>query len=139
MLLSIDDTMMEKEDEKFELRSRICDHAAHNGSNYLNGHCMVSILLSFPVMSSGYICYLSVPLGCRLWDRKQAKPEIAAEMVRQAMNIIGTQRQMFLLCDSQCMASRRNAQENAAIQRNMVNVCCRKISGLNHQKPGIGR
>ncbi len=37
LFLSIDDTMVEKEGEKFELRSRLFDHAAHNGSNYLNG------------------------------------------------------------------------------------------------------
>ena len=100
LFLSIDDTMVEKEGEKFELRSRLFDHAAHNGSNYLNGHCMVSILLSFPVMSDSCICYLSVPLGYRLWDKKQTKLEIAAEMVRQAMDTIGTRRQVFLLCDS---------------------------------------
>ncbi len=100
LFLSIDDTMVEKEGEKFELRSRLFDHAAHNGSNYLDGHCMVSILLSFSVMGDGGICYLSVPLGYRLWDKKKTKLEIAAEMVRQAMDIIGTQRQVFLLCDS---------------------------------------
>ena len=100
LFLSIDDTMVEKEGEKFELRSKLFDHAAHNGSNYLNGHCMVSILLSFPVMNDGSILYLSVPLGYRLWDKKQTKLEIAAGMVRQAMDTIGTQRQVLLLCDS---------------------------------------
>ncbi len=70
LFLSIDDTMVEKEGEKFELCSRLFDHAAHNGSNYLNGHCMVSILLSFPVLADGSIRYLSVPPGYRLWDKK---------------------------------------------------------------------
>lgn len=100
LFLSIDDTMVEKEGEKFELCSRIFDHAAHNGSNYLNGHCMVSILLSFPVLADGSIRYLSVPLGYRLWDKKQTKLEIAAGMVRQAMDNIDPDRQVFLLCDS---------------------------------------
>ncbi len=68
--------------------------------NYLNGHCMVSILLSFPVLADGSIRYLSVPLGHRLWDKKQTKLEIAAEMVRHAMDGIGSDRQVFLLCDS---------------------------------------
>ena len=45
LFLSIDDTMVEKKGEKFELRSKLFDHAAHNGSNYLNGHCFVSVLL----------------------------------------------------------------------------------------------
>ncbi len=34
LFFSIDDTMVEKEGEKFELRSKLFDHAAHNGSNY---------------------------------------------------------------------------------------------------------
>ena len=100
LFLSIDDTMVEKEGEKFELRSKLFDHAAHNGSNYLNGHCMVSILLSFPVLADGSIRYISVPLGYRLWDKKQTKLEIAAEMVRHAVDSIGSDRQVFLLCDS---------------------------------------
>ncbi len=100
LFLSIDDAMVEKKGEKFELRSKLFDHAAHNGSNYLNGHCMVSILLSFPVLTDSCIRYLSVPLGCRLWDKKQTKQEIAAEMVRSAMDSIGSNRQAFLLCDS---------------------------------------
>ena len=100
LFLSIDDTMVEKEGENFELRSRLFDHAAHNGSNYLNGHCMVSILLSFPVLADGSIRYLSVPLGYRLWDKKQTKLEIAAEMARSTMDSIGPDRQVFLLCDS---------------------------------------
>ena len=100
LFLSIDDTMVEKEGEKFELRSKLFDHAAHNGSNYLNGHCMVSILLSFPVWVDDSIRYLSVPLGYQLWDKTQTKLEIAAEMVRHAMEHIDPDRQVFLLCDS---------------------------------------
>ena len=100
LFLSIDDTMVEKFGKKFELCSELFDHAAHNGSNYLNGHCMVSILLSFPVLKDGQIQYLSVPLGYRLWDKEKSKLTIAAEMVRQAMSIIGSSRQVFLLCDS---------------------------------------
>ena len=100
LFLSIDDTMVEKEGVKFELRSRLFDHAAHNGSNYPDGHCMVSILLSFPVLADGSIRCLSVPLGYQLWDKKQTKLEIAAEMVRHAVDAIGPDRQVFLLCDS---------------------------------------
>ena len=49
LFLSIDDTMVENSGKHFELCSKLYDHAAHNGSNYLNRHCMVSLLLSFPV------------------------------------------------------------------------------------------
>lgn len=100
VFLCIDDTMVAKFGKKFEDVSKLFDHAAHNGSNYLNGHCMVSVLLSFPVMADDSIRYLSVPLGYRLWDKKQTKLEIAAEMVRHAMETIGADRQVFLLCDS---------------------------------------
>ena len=93
LFLSIDDTMGEKKGEKFELCSRLFDHAAHNGSNYLNGHCMVNILLSFPVLADDSIRY-------RLWDKKQTKLEIAAEMVRHALDNINPDRLVFLLCDS---------------------------------------
>ena len=52
--------MIEKSGKHFELCSKLYDHAAHNGSNYLNGHCMVSLLLSFPVYQNGKVLYLSV-------------------------------------------------------------------------------
>lgn len=100
VFLSVDDTMIEKFGKKFELCSKLYDHAAHNGSNYLNGHCMVSILLSFPVWEKEKIRYLSIPLGYRLWDKENTKLEIAAALVRKAMETLGGERQVFLLCDS---------------------------------------
>ena len=48
IVLSIDDTMIEKFGEKFDNCSKLFDHAAHNGSNYLNGHCFVSLMISVP-------------------------------------------------------------------------------------------
>ena len=36
LFLSIDDTMVEKESEKFELHSRLFDHTAHNGLKCYN-------------------------------------------------------------------------------------------------------
>lgn len=100
LFLSIDDTMIEKAGKHFEFSSKLFDHAAHNGSNYLNGHCMVSILLSFPVWKEGQIHYLSVPLAYRLWDKEKSKIALAAEMVQKAMGVLGAKRQIFLLCDS---------------------------------------
>jgi len=47
--LCIDDTMTEKFGKKFEHVSKLFDHAAHNGSNYLNGHCFVSLMLCVPI------------------------------------------------------------------------------------------
>ena len=43
LVLSVDDTLTEKFGEKFEHWGKLYDHAAHNGSAYLNGHCLVSL------------------------------------------------------------------------------------------------
>ncbi len=133
LFLSIDDTMAEKKGEKFELRSKLFDHAAHNGSNYLNGHCMASILLSFPVMADGSIRCLSVPLGCQLRDKKKTKLETAARMVRHAMDSIGPDRQVFLLCDSWypkgCVAGLVNEFHNLDI------ICNARIDTVMYDLP----
>ena len=68
VFLCIDDTMVSKFGKKFENVSKLFDHAAHNGSNYLNGHCFVSIMLCVPVLDHDKISYLSVPLGYRMWQ-----------------------------------------------------------------------
>ena len=61
IIIAIDDTLIEKFGEKFEHWSKLFDHAAHNGSNYLNGHCFVSLLLSIPVEDSlGYRSFPSL-------------------------------------------------------------------------------
>lgn len=100
VFLSIDDTMVEKYGAKFEARSKLFDHAAHNGSNYLNGHCFVSVMLHVPVSSPDGITYLSVPLGYRLWTREETKLELAANMIRSVMPALASCRQVILLCDS---------------------------------------
>ncbi len=71
LFLSIDDTMVEKSGKHFDLCSKLYDHAAHNGFNYLNGYCVVRLLLSIPVYQDGKIFYLSVPVGYRLWDKEK--------------------------------------------------------------------
>ena len=131
--LSIDDTMLEKEGKKFEFCSRLFDHAAHSGSHYLNGHCMVSILLSFPVLADGSIRYLSVPLGYWLWDKKQTKLEIVSGMIRHAMDNIGPDRQILLLCDNWypkgCVASLVDEYQNLAI------ICNTRIDTVMYDLP----
>ena len=97
VILSIDDTMAEKSGKKFEYSSKLFDHAAHNGSNYLNGHCFVSLLLS--VLTSDR-SYLSVPVACRMWAKVKSKLEMAAELVRDAMSVFGPEQAVVLCCDS---------------------------------------
>ena len=62
IFLCVDDTMVAKAGTRFENVSKLFDHAAHNGSNYLNGHCFVSIMLCIPVWKNDRVSYLSLPL-----------------------------------------------------------------------------
>ena len=100
IILSIDDTMVEKYGEHFENRKKLFDHAKHNGSNYLYGHCFVSIMLSIPVFDQGKIRYLSIPVGYRMWTKEQTKLAMAADMIKEVMDIIGSERNVCLCCDS---------------------------------------
>ena len=100
VFLCIDDTMVSKFGKKFEDVSKLFDHAAHNGSNYLNGHCFVSLMLCIPVWNKGRISYLAVPPGYRMWQKKESKLELAASMVRQAMEEFSRKKNVIILCDS---------------------------------------
>ena len=100
VFLCIDDTMAEKFGTKFEDVSKLFDHAAHNGSNYLNGHCFVSFMLCVPVWKGQKISYIAVPLGYRMWKKGNPKLDLAASMVRQAMPAFRSKRNVIILCDS---------------------------------------
>lgn len=104
VFLCIDDTMVPKFGRKFENVSKLFDHAAHNGSNYLNGHCFVSVMLCVPVWNKRRvrqsISYLAIPLGYRMWQKKETKLELAASMVRQVMPEFQEKRNVIILCDS---------------------------------------
>jgi len=100
IILSIDDTMVEKYGEHFENRELLFDHAGHNGSNYLNGHCFVSIMLSIPIYDKGTVRYISFPVGYRMWTKDKTKLAMTADLVTEVMGIIGSERNVCLLCDS---------------------------------------
>ena len=100
VFLCIDDTMVAKFGTKFENVSKLFDHAAHNGSNYLNGHCFVSLMLCVPVWNHGKISYLAVPLGYRMWQKKESKLQLAASMIRQVMPEFSQKKNVIILCDS---------------------------------------
>ena len=100
VFLCIDDTMAAKSGTNFEDVSKLFDHAAHKGSNYLNGHCFVSLMLCIPVWNKDRIHYLAVPLGYRMWQKKESKLELAASMVRQVMPEFHQKRNVIILCDS---------------------------------------
>ena len=100
VFLCVDDTMVSKSGTKFESVSKLFDHAAHNGSNYLKGHCFVSIMLCVPVWNRDKISYISVPLGYRMWQKKDSKLELAASMIRQVMPEFHNKEHVIILCDS---------------------------------------
>ena len=100
VFLCIDDAMISKFGTKFEDVSKLFDHAAHNGSNYLNGHCFVSAMLCVPAWNRQKISYLAVPLGYRMWRKKESKLQLAASMVRRVMPEFSGKRNVIILCDS---------------------------------------
>ena len=100
VFLCVDDTIVSKFGTKFEDVSKLFDHAAHNGSNYLNGHCFVSVMLCVPIRNGDKVSYLSVPLGYRMWKKKESKLELAASMIRQVMPEFRSKEHVIILCDS---------------------------------------
>ena len=100
IFLCIDDTIVPKFGKKFEDVSTLFDHASHNDSNYLNGHCFVSLMLCIPVWNNRKVVYQAVPLGYRMWQKKESKLELAASMVRQVMPEFKAKKNVLILCDS---------------------------------------
>ena len=68
IFLCVDDTMVAKAGTRFENVSKLFDHAAHNGSNYLNGHCFVSIMLCIPVCKNDRMKYIPLFLYSFRWN-----------------------------------------------------------------------
>jgi len=100
VILSVDDTMIEKYGDHFECCSVLFDHAAHNGSSYLNGHCFVSLVISVPVIVQNKLRYISIPIGYRMWTSEKTKLKMAAELIKLAMKEIGSDRNVIVCCDS---------------------------------------
>lgn len=134
VFLSVDDTLVEKYGTKFQARSRLFDHAAHNGSNYLDGHCFVSLMLHVPIQSGNEITYLSLPLGYRLWTKGLSKLELAADMVRSAMAELTLCRQVILLCDS--WYPKKPVTGLVLEFHNLEMICCARLDTVLYDLPG---
>ena len=100
VFLCIDYTIIYNFGSNFENVSKLFDHATNIGCNYLNGHCFVSLMLCVPVWNRDKISYLAVPLGYRMWQKKESKLELAASMVRHVMPEFSSQKNVIILCDS---------------------------------------
>ena len=68
IFLCVDDTMVVKAGTRFENVSKLFDHAAHNVSNYLNGHCFVNIMLCIPVWKNDRMKYIPLFLYSFRWN-----------------------------------------------------------------------
>ena len=68
IFLCVDDTMVAKAGIRFENVSKLFDHAAHNGSNYLNGHCFVNIMLCIPVWKNDRMKHIPLFLYSFRWN-----------------------------------------------------------------------
>ncbi len=97
--LIVDDTLQPKFGQHFESCSTLFDHANHDGQSYINGHCFVSLAMSIPIITGSNVKYITVPIGCKLYDKTQTKLELAAEMIEAvAGELIGYQ--VIVLCDA---------------------------------------
>lgn len=100
IFLIIDDTLQAKFGTHFECYQKMFDHAKHNNTNYLNGHCFVALMISVPIIIEGSIRYFNIPVGFRLRNEKENKLKIASKMIDNAMIILGDYPMVILLCDS---------------------------------------
>ena len=67
VLFAIDDTLVEKVGKFYEGWGKLHDHAAHNGTNYLNGHCFVCLAMLVPVLGKDGFTYIRLPVAYRMW------------------------------------------------------------------------
>jgi hypothetical protein len=100
VLLLIDDTLQAKFGTKFECCSKMFDHAKHNGSSYLLGHCFVALAICVPVRVENTVKYLSIPIRFRLRGEDENKLTIASQMINEAMKVLKDIPTVILMCDS---------------------------------------
>ena len=93
-------TMQAKYGTHFEEYGKMFDHAKHDGSLYLNGHCFVALAVCVPVIVGNAMKYLTVPIRFRLKGKEESKLKIASEMIREAMKTLADIPTVILLCDS---------------------------------------
>ena len=99
ILLIVDDTLQAKFGTRFECYQTMFDHAKHNGTNYLKGHCFVALTIGVPVVTDGEVRYLHIPVCYRLRN-DESKLKIASSMIDSTMDVLPSDMNVILLCDS---------------------------------------
>ena len=97
--LIIDDTLQPKFGEHFDCYGTLFDHAKHEGSHFIKGHCFVSLAMSIPIITNHHIKYITLPISCRLYDKSKTKLEMAAGMIEEIMPELKDY-QVIVLCDA---------------------------------------
>ena len=100
VFLCVDDTIVSKFGTKFENVSKLFDHAAHNGSNYLNGHCFVSVMLCVPVWNGDKVFFVFPFLLVIVCGRKKSLNWNWQLHIRQVMPEFHSKDHVIILCDS---------------------------------------
>ena len=72
--LAVDDKLVEKIGKLFGSVSCLFDHSAHDDNKYINGHCVVCVLMFIPILVDREIKYIKFPVAFRLW--KPTKTDI---------------------------------------------------------------
>ena len=116
VFLCIDDTIVPKFGKKFEDVSKLFDYAAHNGSNYLNGHCLVNIMLCVPVWNQNRIHYLSVLIN--IFGKRKVHTYVTS-----SEKISGNRRLFFSTVFPEQLQIFCAWQEKAPLNRQGVTVC----------------
>nr|WP_242661399.1 hypothetical protein [Alkaliphilus metalliredigens] len=99
LFITIDDTLQSKYGNKFDCYAKHFDHTRKTGSQYLKGHCFVSVVLNIPLYCQNKVKYLSIPIGYRLYSKEQNKLEMASQIIKCIMPQL-EMFQVILLCDS---------------------------------------
>lgn len=97
--LSIDDTLQPKFGDKFEHRYKFFDHAKHSGNQYINGHCIVTLTISIPIIHGASVKHITLPIGSKIYDKSYTKIELAKHLITSVMPQLD-EFQVIVLCDS---------------------------------------
>ena len=109
LLLIIDDTIVSKFGKKFQMVTNLYDHSSKNDDKYVNGHCFICLILGLPAFIFGKFYYIRIPVALRMWipekfcsesKKFKTKLQIADELLRQALQVIGSEILVVVLADS---------------------------------------
>lgn len=74
--------MLLKFSAKFKNISKLFNHLAHNGSDYLTKNFFVILVLCVPVGNHDKISYLAVYFEYHMWQKKESKLKLVTSIVR---------------------------------------------------------